>query len=402
MWGAILGMGLLVVAPTAAADPYAAARKRLVQEILIPQGITHPGVLRAMARTPRHAFVAPRDRDRAYYDMSLPIGHGQTITPPFLVALMTQELDPKPTDRVLEIGTGCGYQAAVLSSLVKMVYTIEIIEPLGKQAQARLQKLGYDNVRVKIGDGFQGWPEHAPFDKIIVTCSPSDIPQPLIQQLKENGRMVIPVGRRYQQSLYVLRKANGKMEVESIRPTLFVPMTGRAERDRRETIDPARPRLVNGGFESDPFGNTSSRFIPGWFYQRRTELITDPESAPEGRRYVCFRNRTLGRPSHVLQALALDGRRVPRIVLSARVAVQGVSGGPRGEARPGLGITFYDDQRAQIATVTLGPFTGTHSWQRVAKTIRVPIRAREAIVRAGLFGATGRMCVDDVRLDVAR
>src|SRR5262245_29327016 len=179
------------------------ARKKMVEDVILGTGIQHPTTVEAMRKTPRHEFVARQFRDKAYFDMSLPIGSGQTISSPYIVAFMTQALDPQPTDRVLEIGTGSGYQAAVLSPLVKEVYTIEIVPELGRQAERTLKRLKYKNVFVKVGDGFQGWPEHAPFDKIIVTCSPEDVPQPLVDQLQEGGLMVIPVGERYQQTLYL-------------------------------------------------------------------------------------------------------------------------------------------------------------------------------------------------------
>src|SRR5262249_30455680 len=164
------------------ADPYKDARLKMVANELAREGITHDAVLEAMKTVPRHLFVSPDLRARAYLDTSLPIGHKQTISPPFLVAYMTQALDPKPGNRVLEVGTGSGYQAAVLAGLVKEVYSIEIVEPLGLQAAKRLQDLGYKNVKTKVGDGYQGWPEHAPFDRIIVTCSPENMPQPLVDQ----------------------------------------------------------------------------------------------------------------------------------------------------------------------------------------------------------------------------
>ena len=171
--------------------------------------------------------------------MALPIGHGQTISPPFIVAYMTEQLDPQPTDKVLEIGTGSGYQAAVLSGLVKEVYTIEIVDALGRRAAADLKRLKYANVHAKVGDGYQGWPEHAPFDKIIVTCSPENVPPALTEQLKEGGRMIVPVGQRYQQVFHLLKKIDGKLVTEALRPTLFVPMTGEAE--QRRQVRPTRP-----------------------------------------------------------------------------------------------------------------------------------------------------------------
>ncbi|MBM4088673.1 MAG: protein-L-isoaspartate(D-aspartate) O-methyltransferase, partial [Planctomycetes bacterium] len=193
---------------------YEAAREQMVQAAVLDAGVTNKRVIEAMRATPRHEFVPRLLRKDAYKDMSLPIGDQQTISAPFVVAFMTETIDPQPADKVLEIGTGSGYQAAVLSGLVKEVYTIEIVESLGRTAHATLQRLGYQNVHVKVGDGFAGWPDHAPFDKIIVTCSPESVPQPLVDQLKEGGTMVIPVGSRYQQVLYVMRKRDGALRTE--------------------------------------------------------------------------------------------------------------------------------------------------------------------------------------------
>src|SRR5439155_16922682 len=164
----------------------------------------------AMAKVPREEFVSPDSRAMSYEDGPLPIGYDQTISQSYIVAFMTEQLPPKPSDRVLEIGTGSGYQAAVLAELVAEVYTIEIAEPLAKNAEATLQRLGYKNVHVKAGDGYSGWLEHAPFDSIIVTCAPERVPQPLIDQLKEGGRMIIPVGAKFAQELYLLEKKDGR------------------------------------------------------------------------------------------------------------------------------------------------------------------------------------------------
>ena len=169
----------------------ARARDRMVDEEIVAAGVSHRGVIRAMRTTPRHEFVPLAQRRYAYLDMALPIGESQTISPPFVVAYMTELLDPKPGDKVLEIGTGSGYQAAVLSGLVREVYTIEIVEKLGRRAARTLKRLKYANVYAKIGDGYQGWPEKAPCDKILVTCSPERVPAPLVAQLKEGGRMVV-------------------------------------------------------------------------------------------------------------------------------------------------------------------------------------------------------------------
>lgn len=214
------------------AGDFAAMRKRMVDEQLKApdRGIRDKLVLDAMGSVPRHEFVPLSVRMEAYGDHPLPIGHDQTISQPFIVAFMTEKLEPKPTDRVLEIGTGSGYQAAILARLVKEVYTIEIVEPLGRQAEQTLKKLGVGNVHVRVGDGYLGWPEAAPFDAIIVTCAPDAIPQPLLNQLKDGGRMIIPVGGRFSQELILLRKTRGKVVQTAVLPVRFVPMTGAAQK----------------------------------------------------------------------------------------------------------------------------------------------------------------------------
>ena len=202
----------------------------MVQQQLMTRGITDARVLAAMAKMPREEFVPPESRAASYEDGPLQIGHGQTISQPYIVAFMTEQLRPKASDRVLEIGTGSGYQAAILAGLVKDVYTIEINEPLAKDAEATLQRLGYKNVHVRVGDGYRGWPEYAPFDAITVTCAPDHVPQPLIDQLKEGGRMIIPVGGFGNQELYLLEKKNGQLQRRSVLPVRFVPMAGEAQK----------------------------------------------------------------------------------------------------------------------------------------------------------------------------
>ena len=212
----------------ASTSEFAADRQRMVQQQLMPRGIHDERVLAAMAKVPREEFVPENLRDKSYSDNALPIGHDQTISQPFIVAFMTEQLRLQPNDRVLEIGTGSGYQTAVLAELVKEVYTIEIIEPLAKEASARLARLDYNNAHVKVGDGFQGWPEVAPFDAIIVTCAPDKVPQPLTVQLKDGGRMLVPVGSGIDQQLYLLEKKNGQLAQTAILPVRFVPMMGEA------------------------------------------------------------------------------------------------------------------------------------------------------------------------------
>ncbi len=187
-----------------------------------------PKVMDAMRKVPRHEFVPGQVRDKAYENRPLPIGHGQTISQPYIVALMTDLLEPKRQHKVLEVGTGSGYQAAILAELVAEVFTIEIIEPLGNEAKERMKQLNYKNAHVRIGDGYYGWEEHGPFDGIVVTAAASHIPPPLIQQLKPGGRMVIPVGSRFmvQQLVVVEKDAKGKLTTRQILPVRFVPLTG--------------------------------------------------------------------------------------------------------------------------------------------------------------------------------
>jgi len=204
-------------------------REHMVKFDLRGRDITDEKVLEVMARVPRHEFV-PRDlQGKAYADHPLPIGYGQTISQPYIVALMTQGLKLKKEDRVLEIGTGSGYQAAVLAEIVDEVYTIEIIEELAERANKTLKELDYENVEVKTGDGYFGWEEHAPFDAIIVTCAANHIPPPLIEQLDEGGRLIIPLGStKYYQTLTLVEKRNGSLETKYITSVRFVPMTGEA------------------------------------------------------------------------------------------------------------------------------------------------------------------------------
>ena len=389
------GLGQVVGIPPF--NGYEAAREQLINEILIPGGVTDAAVLSAMRNTPRHEFVAQNQRAEAYFDRALPIGSSQTISSPYIVAIMTQELKVQAEHKVLEIGTGSGYQAAVLSPLVKEVYSIEIVPELGNQAKKVLTSLGYKNVFTKVGDGFLGWPEHAPFDRIIVTCSPEDVPQPLIDQLAPEGLIVIPVGERYQQMLYLMRKRDGKLEKEALRPTLFVPMTGEAEDNRKVKADPSNPQLVNGNFEEKPLENGH---MPGWYYQRGLTWETD-ENGINGKHYVSFENDRQGRPTNLLQGVALDGRKVPRISISASVKTSEVKAGLDASELPAVTVRFFDEQRNLLETQWLGPFRGTQAWKQHERVFRVPNKAREAIVSIGLFGATGTVSFDKIQLKVA-
>jgi len=368
-------------------------RERMTRDEVAGAGVKNERVLDSIRTTPRHEFVNFRDRPYAYFDMALPIGEGQTISPPFIVAYMTEQLDPQPSDRVLEIGTGSGYQAAVLSPLVKEVYTIEIVEPLGRQAARVLQKLRYKNVFTKIGDGYQGWPDKAPFDKIIVTCSPEKVPQPLVDQLKEGGRLIVPLGERYQQMFYLFVKKNGKLESEALRPTLFVPMTGKAEELRENKPDSANPKLINGSFEDTYLEN--DKVVPkNWHYVRQAELIAEETEAPDGAQYIRFKNSTPGRGSQALQGFAVDGKQVKAIEVTFEVEGKDIRPGATREQMPLVAVTFYDERQDVVGDRAIGPWRGTFKWQREHAELEVPPRAKTAIIRIGLLGGLGEIAFD--------
>jgi protein-L-isoaspartate(D-aspartate) O-methyltransferase len=206
-------------------DEYYYQRKSMVEHQLKGRGIRNKKVLKAMMKIPRQEFVPEKYKHFSYSDSPVPIDYNQTISQPYIVAYMTEKLDPQSDEKILEIGTGSGYQAAILSLLYKEVYTIEIIKPLGEKAEKIFKEEGYDNIKVRIGDGYEGWKEYAPFDAIIVTCAPENVPQPLIDQLAEGGKMIVPVGSIYSQVLYLLEKKNGKIRTTAKMPVLFVPMT---------------------------------------------------------------------------------------------------------------------------------------------------------------------------------
>ena len=384
-------------------DPYAEVRDRMVRERIETAGVTDSRILNAIRSTLRHEFIPRSQRARAYYDMALPIGSSQTISSPFIVALMTEALDPQPSDKVLEIGTGSGYQAAVLSPLVEKVYSIEIVPELGETAADTLERLGYENVYTRVGDGFLGWEDAAPFDKIIVTCSPESVPRPLVKQLREGGQMIIPVGERYQQTLCRMTKKNGELVREALRPTLFVPMTGEAEENREQLPDGANPIVVNGDFDALPSAKHAEipDYVPGWYYGRQVtqvELSSQERTSTGGSHFARFQNETPGLNSHLLQGMPIDGREVSLIRLSGRIRTDNVKKGPTPEALPAIVLSLYDELRRDMGTFWIGPYGGTRKWRDGSRLIRVPPATREAIVRVGLFGATGRADFDQIRI----
>ncbi|HVC97759.1 MAG TPA: protein-L-isoaspartate(D-aspartate) O-methyltransferase [Pirellulales bacterium] len=391
-----LAVGSLAARPLAAenAAQWFEARQRMVDEYVVAAGVTNARVITAMRSVPRHEFVTPDQRPNAYFEMCLPIGEGQTISYPFMVASMTERIAPVSTDRVLEVGTGSGYQAAVLSGLVKDVYTIEIVEKLGRRAAHTLRRLGYRNVHTRIGDGYQGWPQAAPFDKIIVTCSPEAVPQPLVDQLKEGGRLIIPVGERYQQTLYLFKKEQGELAAEAIEPTMFVPMTGVAEDERAVKPDPARPTLVNGSFEQLlPAGDHPA----GWYYVRQGVVASHP-GAPDGDRYLLLSNSVPGRFAQAFQALGVAGEWVAELDVSLMVRTRGIHTGQSEDQLPRFYVTFFDAERAPIGQGQMGPWPDDSEWTRKTCRMKVPRAAYLAVATICMEGSTGEMAVDDLRI----
>jgi protein-L-isoaspartate(D-aspartate) O-methyltransferase len=222
----LLAVTALAFDPGGDGGDFAQAREAMVATQIVARGVRDPLTLAAIREVPRHLFVAARSQREAYEDHPIPIGHGQTISQPYVVAFMTEALALHGGETVLEVGTGCGYQAAVLSRIAARVYTIEIVAPLAEEAKARLERLGYDNVQVRAGDGYQGWPEAAPFDAIMVTAAAPRIPEPLKEQLKDGGRLILPVGDEWQELVLVTRRGK-EFDERQVLPVRFVPMTGR-------------------------------------------------------------------------------------------------------------------------------------------------------------------------------
>lgn len=366
------------------------ARERMVKEDIIGAGVKNRRVIESLRTTLRHEFVPLNIRHRSYLDMALAIGDSQTISSPYIVAFMTEQIDPQPTDRVLEIGTGSGYQAAILSGLVKEVYTIEIVEPLSKKATQTLKRLGYTNVFTKAGDGFQGWKEHAPFDKMIVTCSPEKVPQPLIDQLREGGQIVVPVGQRYQQTMYRYTKKDGKLVAEALQSTYFVPMTGTAESQRKVLPDPSNPRIANGSFEEIEKDGPPT----AWYYGKQFSVVT--ENPATGKRCALFKNETPGRSARALQGFPVDGRKVKFLDLYYKIRGEQIEPGDTPEQLPVVAITFFDERRAPLNDVATRSWRGTFAWTDDSARFPVPPKAREASIYIGLLGATGQLYLDAI------
>ncbi len=281
----------------------------------------------------------------------------------------------------------------MLSPLVKDVYSIEIVKELGEKATKVLHRLGYKNVHTKIGDGYQGWAEHAPVRQDHRHCSPENVPQPLIDQLTDGGLMIIPVGERYQQTLMRMRKKGDALEKEALRPTLFVPMTGAAEDARKIQADPAHPTRSMEISKSIHEDRRCARLV----LQRGMVWNADKHS-PSGEHYVSFNNDEAGTPTTLLQGFAIDGEVVRKLKIAAFVRTQHVTVGQAADEWPAITIQFFDSKRERLALNWIGPFKGTFAWSEREKEFDVPINTKEAIISIGLFGAVGRVSFDNVRI----
>ena len=316
---------------------------------------------------------------------------------------MTEAIDPQPTDKVLEIGTGSGYQAAVLSPLVKDVYTIEIVEQLGKRAARTLKQLGYKNVHTNVGDGYQGWPEVAPFDKIIVTCSPEKVPQPLVDQLKEGGLMVVPVGERYQQTLYLYAQDGRQAEDGSPAADALRADDRRGRVQRKVKPDPANPQISNGSFEERAKATPRQASTPtGWHYQRQLKVETDPAHARrQALRHLPQRRARprLPRPAR-LRRRRPQGCQAATVVLGPRPRHPP---GPEPEQLPGIVITFYDDHRALIGDAALSVLY-VHLELGARRRRRSPCHSKPARQSYGsaCSAQSGELSLDNIKLSRLR
>lgn len=378
-------------------EAFKVAREKMVREELTAQGIKNDRVLRAMGQVPREQFLPLTKRKFAYLDMPIPIGEAQYMPPPLRTADLLEQIDPQPSDKVLVVGTGSGYGPGVLSRIVREVYAIEIVPELAREAAATFQRLKYSNITSKQGDGFAGWAEHAPYDKMLVECAPESVPPPLVEQLKEGGVLVIPVGEHFQQTLFKYRKQNGKLTVEQSRPTLFLPMIGKAKFLQTTDTAAQEPQILNPSFETEFEGDKN---LPAnWYFVKQAQVIEYP-TAPNGKRVLWFKNETPGHASIAIQGFACDGRKVKLLTITLNVKVKSVIRGQNLEQLPRLEIMYLNENNRAIHHDFIGPWFLTGDWTEQQARFQVPPQARAALIRIGLLGATGEAWFDNLRMKV--
>lgn len=373
----------------------AEARRLMVAEEIEAQGIENERLLAAMREVPREQFLPLNKRHLAYLNVAVTYGEGQVVLPPLVTAHSIEQLDPQKTDKVLVVGTGSGYSSAVLSRLAREVYSVEINPEIAKEAEETLRHLKYTNVKIRSGDGFEGWKEHAPYQRIIVECSPESVPRPLVDQLVEGGTLLIPVGDEFDQTMHRCKKENGQLVTLSLWPTLLLPMKGKAEELRSQSEMPREPSLLNGGFEELVEGTTD---LPNnWFYVRQGRVVDDP-LCPEGKRALQLVNTTPGAAAVALQAFPVDGKKIAELSLSFRIRGIDVRPGQNRGQLPRVEIRFFDEKRRFVGGDWTGGWNMTFDWVKKERLFAVPRQAKFAVIRISLGGGTGEIRFDNLKL----
>jgi len=378
------------------ADAYGDARTTMVDADLSGNGIGNERLLKAMRTIPRHRFCLPEDQKHAYADQSLPIGHKRKLASPYVTAGLIELLDPRPNDRILELGTGSGYQAAILSQLATDVYSVESIEELGKASASLLKELKCKNVHTRIGDTLEGWPEAAPFDRILFTSCSGTVPAALIDQLRERGKVVVDAVCGNEELFHLFEKQHGRLVALKVWSPFSIANADNLKQHRDEKQSPNKSEIENGDFELSEDGKAT-----GWYFQRQAALAEDRE-APNNH-VLTFENKEPGRHAQAIQEVAIDGRAVVSLRLSVRAKGLEIHNSSSAD-KPSMVIRFYDAHQRPITvepSAILGPWRGTFGWETYTCVSSVPKTTRKALVVISMGGATGRLTVDDAQLSAS-
>ena len=372
------------------------ARRLMVQEEIAAQGIENERLLEAMREVPREQFIPLYKRNLAYLNLAVTYGDGQVILPPLVTAHLIEQLDPQKNDKVLVIGAGSGYSSALLSRMCREVYAVEIDRNVAATAEETLNRLKYTNVKLRVGDGFEGWQEHAPYQRIIVECSPDSVPKPLVEQLAEGGVLLVPVGTEFDQTMHLCKKVNGELTTVSLWPTLLLPMKGKAEEFRSQSEKLRTPSILNGGFEEIVPKTTD---VPAsWAYVRQGRVITD-STCPEGKYSLSFINVTPVVAATALQAFPVDGKSISELTLACKIWGKEIRPGQNRQELPRVEVRFFDEKRRFVGGEWMGGWNMTFNWLPKEHVFSVPRTAKFALLRIGLGGATGEIRFDDFRLE---
>lgn len=392
-------MWLLSVQPVAAQSglrELLEARRRMVSEEIEAQGIENERLLEAMREVPREQFLPLPKRKLAYLNVVVTFGDGQVILPPLVTAHLIEQLNPQKNDKVLVIGAGSGYSTALLSRMCREVDAVEIDPAIAKTAEEVFARLKFTNIKMRVGDGFEGWKEHAPYQRIIVECSPENVPQPLVDQLAEGGVLLVPVGDEFDQTMHLCQKENGKLTTLSLWPTLLLPMKGKAEELRSQSATPRDPALLNGGFEELV---PSTKDVPAsWAYVRQGRAIAD-SSCPEGSNSLSFINVTPGVAATALQAFPVDGKKISELAIACKIWGKEVRPGQNRQQLPRVEVRFFDEKRRLVGGDWMGGWNMTFDWVKKDHVFAVPRQAKFAVIRIGLGGAVGEIRFDDFKLE---